>query len=109
MSEIRLPGLATGIDTSALIEQLMEVNRRRLMAMQADVSKETTEGTALSGMETKLESYRTAVRVLADSGGLKSFNAATNDSDIMTASATNILPQYQEASWVLRYPVVLPR
>ena len=88
MSEIQLPGLATGIDTSAIIEQLMKVNSRRLMAMQADVSIETEKGTALSEMETKLDSYRTAVRILADSGDLKSFNATTSDSDIMTASAT---------------------
>lgn len=88
MSEIQLPGLATGIDTRAIIEQLMEVNSRRLKAMQADVSKETEEGTALNEMETKLESYRTAVRVLADSDDLKSFNAATSDDDFLTASAT---------------------
>ena len=34
MGVLRFPGLVTGIDTAALIEQLMIINSRRLAAYQ---------------------------------------------------------------------------
>jgi flagellar capping protein FliD len=39
MSSLQLPGLSTGIDTKALIDQLMAVERRRLAAYTSNVSQ----------------------------------------------------------------------
>ncbi len=48
MGELRLPGLATGIDTATLIEQLMAINSRRLANYQIKKIGYEAETTALN-------------------------------------------------------------
>ena len=89
MSEIQLPGLATGIDTGAIIKQFMEVNRRRMYSLE--VNKEYQEGKydIMTDLQTKLKSYSMAVENLADSSDLRGFAVSTSDSDFLTASANS--------------------
>ncbi len=87
MAQIQLPGLSTGIDTSAIVQQLMAINRMRLQARQADVNEEEEVKDALGKFDTKLSSFKSASSALAISTQLKSYNATTSDDDVMTASA----------------------
>ncbi|RKY07046.1 MAG: hypothetical protein DRP66_07565, partial [Planctomycetota bacterium] len=48
MGELRLPGLATGIDTAALVKQLMIINSRRLATYQVQKTDYEAQNTALS-------------------------------------------------------------
>lgn len=89
MAEIRFPGLATGIDTTEIVRQLVEVESRALKAKQEQKAGEQLKSEALTELQTKLTSFRTKMRVLSDSGLLRSFNSSTSDSDIMTASANS--------------------
>ncbi len=89
MAEIRFPGLATGIDTTAIVKQLVEVESRALRAKQEQKAGEQLKSEALTELQTKLTSFRTKMRALSDSGLLRSFNSSTSDSDIMTASANS--------------------
>jgi len=89
MAEIRFPGLATGIDTTEIVRQLVEVESRTLRARQEEKAGEQLKSEVLTELQTKLTAFRTKIRALSDSGLLRSFNSSTSDSDIMTASANS--------------------
>jgi flagellar hook-associated protein 2 len=88
MGEIKLSGLSTGIDTSALISQLMSIERRRLnlYASRQDVFEERK--TALGDLQTKLKSLKNATTALSKSGELRAYKTTTSDTDILTAEAS---------------------
>ena len=89
MAELRLSGLATGIDTGQIIEQLMEVNRRRLQMMEIDLTRHKEKRGAVSGLESKLSAFKTSVDTLSDSSQLRSYKAVTSDEDFISASANS--------------------
>ena len=54
MSSLQLPGLSTGIDTKALIDQLMAVERRRLASYTSSVTQYEEKKTAVTELQSKL-------------------------------------------------------
>lgn len=88
MGEIKLSGLATGIDTSTLISQLMAIERRTLdmYTERQDTWKE--KKTALSDLETKLDSLKDAAAELSNSRELRAYATSTTDEDILTAESS---------------------
>ncbi len=88
MSDLRLPGLFTGIDTNALIAQLMAVQRRTLNMYEQRKSLWEERKDALSTLETKLETLRSTLRDLYDAQELRAFASASSDSDVLTAEAS---------------------
>ena len=89
MGQIRLPGLLTGIDTAALIEQLMIINSRRLATYQVQKINYETKTTAINELRSKVSSLNSAVGALSSAEKLETFNVSTSDKDILTASATS--------------------
>ncbi len=89
MATLRLPGLQTGIDTSALISQLMEVERRQLYVYEDRRDTWTQRQTALRDLESKLRNFRTAARNLSSADTLRAYNISTSDKDKLTAEAGN--------------------
>lgn len=88
MATLNLPGLSTGIDTNALVQQLMEINRMRLNRYKKQVEDEEEKQDAVVELGSKLSSLRSAAEALSDNSKLKSFEATTSDSDVMTAEAS---------------------
>ena len=88
MGEIRLSGLATGIDTSELINQLMALERRTLDRYEQRQSDWNDRKNALSGIESKLQSLKAAVTALSDADELRAYGTASSDPDILTAEAS---------------------
>ena len=89
MGELRFPGLATGIDTAALIKQLMVINSRKLATYQVQKTSYDAQVTALSELRSKINALRSAASALSDADNLDVFNASTSDSDILTVSASS--------------------
>ena len=89
MSSLQLPGLSTGIDTKALIDQLMAVERRRLAAYTSSISKFEEKKSAVSELQGKLTTYKSSLKDLADATQLRSFQASSNDEDALTVSANS--------------------
>ena len=89
MSTIQLPGLQTGIDTQALISQLIAAQSGTLITMENRKSRWEEKQTALSDIESKISSLRTRIRSVSDADVLKAFSVSSSDSDILTAEATN--------------------
>jgi len=88
MSTLRFPGLATGIDTGALIAQLMAIERRTLNMYQDRQKLWEQKKEGLSTLQTKLDALRSTVRALSDARELRAFKVASSDSDILTAEAS---------------------
>lgn len=89
MGELRFPGLATGIDTAALIKQLMIINSRRLATYQVQKTEYDTQNTALDGLRTKVSALQSAASALSDADDLDIFSTSTSDSDILTVGASS--------------------
>ena len=89
MGVLRFPGLVTGIDTAALIKQLMIINSRRLARYQVQKTEYDTQNTALSELRTKVNALQSAASALSDADNLDIFSTSTSDSDILTAGASS--------------------
>lgn len=93
MGELRLPGLATGIDTATLIKQMMAINSRRLASYQVKKNGYNSQTKALEELENAIESLKASAGTLSDAEKLDSFSATSSDSDILTIStSTGALP-----------------
>ncbi|MBL7152223.1 MAG: flagellar filament capping protein FliD [Phycisphaerae bacterium] len=89
MPTLRLPGLQSGIDTGALVEQLMLLERRTLNRWEDRKSLWEERQEALSTLESKLSNLRSSVRALSDSDALRAYAVSSSDTDYLTAEATN--------------------
>jgi flagellar capping protein FliD len=89
MSVIQLPGLFTGIDTGALIQQLMALEQTTLNRYQQRQSVWNERKDALTTLDTKLDALRSAAQDLSDARELRAFGTATSDPDILTAEASH--------------------
>ena len=91
MAGISFPGLASGIDTSALIKASSDATRQeRETPLQNKVTDLTNEDTALSTVKTKLTAIQTAAAKFAtiNGGGLVK-QGLSNDETKVTATASN--------------------
>ncbi len=80
-------GLISGINTSQLIEQLMQIERRPLANLQARVQALTTQRTAFSQLSAQLLAIQNAMVSLGRPGFFRSFGATTTHEDVLTAEA----------------------
>ena len=89
MGELRFPGLVTGIDTAALIKQLMIINSRRLATYQVKKTDYEQQNTALSELRSKISALQSAVSALSDADDLEIFSTSSSDTDILTLAASS--------------------
>ncbi len=89
MGELRLSGLSTGIDTSALITQLMQIEQRRLNKYVATKDTWDQRKEALNTLKTKLNDLKTAATALSDARTLRAYATASSDTDVLTAVSSN--------------------
>jgi flagellar hook-associated protein 2 len=89
MANLGLPGLFTGIDTSALIAQLMALERRTINVYQERKNLWEERKSALGSLETSLSTLRTTIRALSDADALRAFSTSSSDTDKLTAEASN--------------------
>lgn len=89
MGELKLSGLSTGIDTSAMVKQLMAIERKRITAYTGRQETYTKKKEALSELGTKLDALKKATSDLSDAGSLRAYTTSSSDTDIATAEANN--------------------
>jgi flagellar capping protein FliD len=87
MATVNLTGLSTGIDTAAIVQQLMQVASRRLTLMQNSETSYKGKRTAVTELQSKLFSFKSALNNISDTSKLKAFNATASDEDVITAEA----------------------
>jgi flagellar capping protein FliD len=89
MAGIQLGGLFTGIDTNALIAQLMTLEQATLTRYQARQKVLDSRQSAINELESKLGALRSAAAALAEGDGLRAFTVASSNTGILTAEASN--------------------
>ena len=88
MGELRLPGLATGIDTSTLIAQLMAINSRRLANYQVKKIGYEEKTTAFGELRTKVSNLNSTVTAISNASTLEAYKASTSDSEVLGVGAS---------------------
>lgn len=84
---LQLGGLATGIDTAAIVQQLMQVERRRLLTMQNTMERHKEKRTAVSDLQSKMTALKSALEALSNASQLRSFKSTSSKEDLLTAEA----------------------
>jgi flagellar hook-associated protein 2 len=69
VSSLALSGLASGVDTSSIVEQLMAVDRQATTKITNKQTRITGEQNALKGIAAKLTAFKSAVDALKADGG----------------------------------------
>src|ERR1700755_3454022 len=78
MSNLALSGLASGVDTSGIIDQLMAVDRTAVTALQNKQTTATAHQTAIKAVSDKLSALQTAAAALTDSTTWKTTQTASS-------------------------------
>ncbi len=89
MGSISLSGLSTGIDTSSIITQLMAVENQRKTAYETSLAKVEEKQSAISELNSKLSTFKSALNNISDTSKLKAYNVTTSDEDVITADASS--------------------
>ncbi|NYE56889.1 flagellar filament capping protein FliD [Carboxydothermus ferrireducens] len=84
---IQIGGLASGLDTNKIIEQLMQVERKPLENLQQRKSNLEAVRTAWGQIKSKLSSLYTTINSLMSSSLYTNLIATSSDVNVLTASA----------------------
>jgi flagellar capping protein FliD len=89
MAAIQLPGLFSGIDTNALISQLMTLEQGTINRYQSQQKTWNDRKSALGSLQTSLETLKSSVGALSNADNLRAFTTTSSDTGILTADASN--------------------
>lgn len=89
MSSIALPGLSTGIDTAAMIKQMLMSSSGRLNLLEKQKNLWSQRSGCYTTLENNLKTLRTAADDLRDSAQLRAYSVTSGDEKVMTASASS--------------------
>jgi flagellar hook-associated protein 2 len=78
MAGISLSGLASGLDTSAIISQLMALEQNKVTAVQMRQVKVQAHKDDLSSIKSKLDAFKSAAAALSDSATWKATQTTTS-------------------------------
>jgi len=87
MSSITFSGLASGLDTAAIVEQLIGIKRRPILRLQAERSLFEKQKTALDVLKSKLLDLQKAAQKLDTANEFASLTATSSDEDLLTVAA----------------------
>ncbi|MBE3069628.1 MAG: flagellar filament capping protein FliD [Planctomycetes bacterium] len=89
MSTIALPGLLTGIDTQALVQQLVSAARRPVTQLQARQGRWEARQDAIEALKTRLDAFKDTVADIRHISDLQAYHATSNDESTLTVAATS--------------------
>jgi len=86
---IQFGGLATGLETSSIIEQLMNVERLPIVRLATDKTWLNNRLSAFSQLDTKLKSFADSIKNLNDADTLLKRSIKQSSEDYLTASGSS--------------------
>ena len=91
---LSIDGLASGIDTTSIIEGLLEIQQRQISQLTERKTLAGVEQASFSGFETRLLSLRNELSELTSSGGsvFRTRTATSSNEELVTAAATSKAP-----------------
>ena len=88
MSTVSFSGLATGLDTASLIEQLLEIKKQPMYRLERNKQSYQAQITALGAMKAKLEAVQDAAKALDTANEFSSLSASTTWEDYLSVDAS---------------------
>lgn len=85
-------GLITGIDSGALIRQLMQLERQPILRLQSRIQDLEAQQEAISELRSTLQTLRNAVQDFRFADVFDSFQAQAADTDVLTAQVSGSNP-----------------
>src|SRR5436190_24299563 len=91
MATTTVDGLATGLDTTAIINGLLSVQTARIALLQNKEGKTTKQQTAFKNVEAKLLALQSDIGTLggAQNGAFDGKLVTSSDEDLLTAAASS--------------------
>jgi len=86
-SLLQVGGLASGIDTNSLLDQLTAVEQTKVTRVQTQEDNCTTQREAFNNLATQIYSFADTAATLSDSTELDVYKSSTNDDTLATVSA----------------------
>jgi flagellar hook-associated protein 2 len=87
MPTVQFGGLISGLDTSAIVDSLVALERRSINVLSAQKATFQTQQVVISLLSSNLAALKTAAQDLADSTDFAKKSAASSDTSVLTASA----------------------
>ena len=89
MAAISLSGLTTGIDTAAIVQQLIQAEQAPLLLMQSRQKTAQTKVDSYNSITNKLKSLQTAVDQVRSADSLRAFAISSSNTEIATVLASS--------------------
>ncbi len=96
-----IDGLASGLDTSSIIQQLLSLERRPITLIQGQVERAQNKQAAYLDLSARLLAMQISSRRLADPDFFRGVNVESSNPDLLTASAGSGTPPGSYAFRVL--------
>ncbi len=90
MSTISFGGLATGLDTGAIVAQLMAIKRLPIVRLERRKSLFELQQSALTDLESKLKALQDAVAALDTPNEFSALSASSSNEAMVTATASSL-------------------
>src|SRR5712691_10955640 len=88
MATITVGGLATGLDTNKIIDQLVALERRPIDLLETERSSAKAKELALQTFNTKVLAFLSAVDELRDANDVLLRKASSSNEDVVGATAS---------------------
>ena len=85
---LSVDGLASGLDTSGLIQQLLAIQQRPIFLLQEQVATANQKQTAFLDVTARVLSLQTTVARLADPETFNAVTASSSNESVLAASAS---------------------
>ena len=89
MSSIAFAGLATGLDTAAIVSQLVEIRRQPIYRLESRKQGFQNEISSLGTLKAKLLALQEAAQNLDTSGEFNSLQATSSNEDALGVTASS--------------------
>jgi flagellar hook-associated protein 2 len=90
VSSLGLSGLASGVDTSSIVSQLMAIERQSATKLTGKQARNTAEQTALKGIQSKLAALKSAAEALKKDSGTWALTQTVESSDPARVAVSKI-------------------
>jgi len=87
MSTVSFSGLATGMDTESLVEQLVELRRIPIYRLQQRKAGFESQMAALGSLQTKLEAFQTAAQTIDSANEFAALTATSSNESLLGVTA----------------------
>lgn len=82
---INLPGLGSGLDTTGIINQLVQIASQPINTLDAKTSQINSASQTFSSLSSKLSTVKSAALALSDLVGFSSFSASSGDAAVVAS------------------------